>query len=48
MALIPADRKTGGSVGSLPVNENVALPVLDRYFKGIVLDRRRMRRETRR
>jgi len=46
MALIPADRKTDGSVGSLPVDENVALSVLDRYFNGVILDRRRMRRET--
>jgi ribose transport system ATP-binding protein len=46
LALIPADRKTDGSVGSLPVDENVALPVLDRYFNGVVLDRGRMRRET--
>jgi ribose transport system ATP-binding protein len=46
MALIPADRKTDGSVGSLPVDENVALSVLDRYFNGVVLDRGRMRRET--
>jgi ribose transport system ATP-binding protein len=46
MALIPADRKTDGSVASLPVDENVALSVLDRYFNGVVLDRRRMRRET--
>jgi ribose transport system ATP-binding protein len=46
MALIPADRKTDGSVGSLPVDENVALSVLDRYFNGVMLDRRRMRRET--
>jgi ribose transport system ATP-binding protein len=46
LALIPADRKTDGSVGSLPVDENVALSVLDRYFNGVVLDRRRMRRET--
>ena len=46
LALIPADRKTDGSVASLPVDENVALSVLDRYFNGVVLDRRRMRRET--
>jgi ribose transport system ATP-binding protein len=46
LALIPADRKTDGSVGSLPVDENVALPVLDRYFNGVALDRRQMRRET--
>jgi ribose transport system ATP-binding protein len=47
IALIPADRKTDGSVGSLPVVENLALAVLDRYFNGIALERRRMRRETR-
>jgi ribose transport system ATP-binding protein len=46
LALIPADRKTDGSVGSLPVDENIALPVLERYFNGLVLDRRRMRSET--
>ena len=46
LALIPADRKTDGSVGSLPVDENIALPVLDRYFNGVTLDHRRMRRET--
>jgi ribose transport system ATP-binding protein len=47
LALIPADRKTDGSVGSLPVGENVALPVLGRYFNGIALKRRRMAHETR-
>jgi ribose transport system ATP-binding protein len=46
LALIPADRKTDGSVGSLPVGENMALSVLDRYFNGVSLERRRMRRET--
>jgi ribose transport system ATP-binding protein len=45
LALIPADRKADGSVGSLPVDENVALSVLDRYFNGVILDRRRMRSE---
>ena len=47
VALIPADRKTDGSVGSLPVVENLALAVLDRYFNGVSLELRRMRRETR-
>ena len=47
LALIPADRKTDGSVGSLPVVENMALAVLGRYFNGVSLERRRMRRETR-
>jgi len=46
LALIPADRKNDGSVGSLPVDENVALSVLHRYFNGVMLDRRRMRSET--
>jgi ribose transport system ATP-binding protein len=46
IALIPADRKTDGSVGSLPVVDNVSLTVLDRYFNGVSLERRRMRRET--
>jgi ribose transport system ATP-binding protein len=46
LALIPADRKTDGSVGSLPVVENMALSVLDRYFNGVWLERRRMGRET--
>ena len=45
MALIPADRQSDGSVGSLPVAENMKLSVLDRYFNGVVLDRRRMRRD---
>jgi ribose transport system ATP-binding protein len=47
IALIPADRKTDGSVGSLPVVENLALAVLDRYFNGVSLELRRMRRDTR-
>jgi ribose transport system ATP-binding protein len=46
IALIPADRPNDGSIGSLPVDENVALPVLDRYFNRVILDRRRMRRAT--
>jgi ribose transport system ATP-binding protein len=46
LALIPADRPNDGCVPSLPVSENLALAVLDRYFNGIVLDRRRTRRDT--
>jgi ribose transport system ATP-binding protein len=46
LALIPADRPNDGCVGSLPVAENLALAVLDRYFNGIALDRRRTRRDT--
>lgn len=44
LALIPGDRKTDGSVSSLPVVENIVLPVLDRYFNGVALERRRMQR----
>ena len=47
IALIPADRKNDGSVATLPVGENVALSVLDRYHNGVVLNRRRMAREMR-
>jgi ribose transport system ATP-binding protein len=47
IVLIPADRKTDGSVGSLPVVDNLALAVLDDYFNGFALELRRMRRETR-
>jgi len=46
LALIPADRPNDGCVGSLPVAENLALAVLDRYFNGVVLDRRRTRRDS--
>jgi len=46
VALIPADRPNDGCVGSLPVSENVVLAVLDRYFNGVALDRRRARRDT--
>ena len=45
LALIPADRKTDGSVGTLSVEANVALSVIDRYHNGLYLDRRRMRRD---
>ena len=42
VALLPADRLEDGCVGSLPVSENLALPVLGGYFKNARLDRRRM------
>jgi ribose transport system ATP-binding protein len=45
LALIPADRKTDGSVATLSVEANVALSVIDRYHNGLFLDRRRMRRD---
>ena len=46
LVLIPADRPNDGCVASLPVSENLALAVLDRYFNGIALDLRRSRRAT--
>jgi len=46
LALIPADRPNDGCVASLPIAENLSLAVLDRYFNGVVLDRRRARRAT--
>jgi len=45
MALIPADRGLHGSVGSLPVVDNLTLPVLDRYRSRLVLDRPKMLRD---
>lgn len=44
-ALIPADRKNEGSVGTLPVGDNITLPVLDRFFSRGRLRRREMRRD---
>jgi ribose transport system ATP-binding protein len=46
LSLIPADRPNDGCVGSLSVSENITLAVLDRYFRGVALDRRRARRAT--
>jgi ribose transport system ATP-binding protein len=45
MALIPADRQREGSVTSLPATDNMTLHVLENYFNGIILDRRRMTRD---
>ena len=42
MALIPADRQKDGSVGSLPIVDNITLQVLPKYFNGVKLDRRAM------
>lgn len=43
IALVPADRQRDGSVGSLPVGENVMLQVLGRY-QPMRLQRRRLRK----
>jgi ribose transport system ATP-binding protein len=48
MGLIPSDRQRDGSVGSLPITDNLTLPVLDRYFTHLALSRTRMTREARR
>jgi ribose transport system ATP-binding protein len=42
IALLPADRQRDGAVGSLPVQDNITLPVLDTYFNGVALERRRL------
>jgi len=42
VALLPADRLRDGCVGSLPVADNVTLPVLDRYAARLHLDRGRL------
>jgi ribose transport system ATP-binding protein len=47
MALVPADRQRDGSVGSLPVGDNLTLPVLDRYRSRLGLHRSRMRVDAR-
>jgi ribose transport system ATP-binding protein len=45
MALLPADRARDGAVGSLAIESNVTLPVLDRYSGARGLDRRRLLRD---
>jgi ribose transport system ATP-binding protein len=45
MALVPADRARDGAVGSLAVEANVTLNVLDRYVGARGLDRRRLLRD---
>ena len=43
IAFLPADRLGAGGVGSLPVEDNVTLPVLRRFERHFLLDRRAMR-----
>jgi ribose transport system ATP-binding protein len=47
IALIPADRQTDGSVGSLSLGDNVTLRTLDSYQSGLRLNRARMRTDAR-
>ena len=44
IALVPADRNRDGAIGSLPVAQNLMLPVLGRYTVGTRLDGGRLRR----
>jgi ribose transport system ATP-binding protein len=46
MALIPADRRSDGAVGSLTITDNVSLPRLPDYFLGARLRRKTMQRTT--
>ena len=48
IAYLPADRLGAGGVGSLPVEDNVTLPVLDRFRRRMLLDRGAMRAVARR
>lgn len=45
VALVPADRQREGSEGSLSIADNVLLPVLDRYFQRLRLNRAQMERD---
>jgi ribose transport system ATP-binding protein len=47
VALVPADRRRDGAVGSLPLLDNLGLPTIDRYRTGARLDRGRMRADAR-
>jgi ribose transport system ATP-binding protein len=46
VVLLPADRQRDGSVAELSIAENVMLPVLDRYRRGLRLRRRALVRAT--
>jgi ribose transport system ATP-binding protein len=44
LALLPGDRQNASGVGTLPIGDNVTLPVLDWFRRGLGLERRIMRR----
>jgi ribose transport system ATP-binding protein len=44
IVLVPADRPRNGSVATLSAGENINMPVLDRYFRGMRLVRRDLNR----
>ena len=48
VALIPADRKNDGSIGTLSVVDNMTTPVLGRYQESVFLRRARMARDSER
>lgn len=48
IALVPADRQSDGSIGSLSVADNITMQVVDRYVTALGLDRPRIRRDARR
>ncbi|MSO65892.1 MAG: sugar ABC transporter ATP-binding protein [Alphaproteobacteria bacterium] len=47
LALLPGDRQNASGVGTLPIDDNVTLPVLDWFRRGMGLKRRAMTREAR-
>jgi ribose transport system ATP-binding protein len=47
LVLVPADRHRDGSVGSLPIVDNIAMPVMNNYFRALILRHRRMSRDVR-
>ena len=47
IALVPGDRPRNGSVASLSAAENINMPVLSRFFKGMRLQRRGLHRNAR-
>jgi ribose transport system ATP-binding protein len=47
VALVPADRRRDGSVGSLSLGDNVTVPVLHKYQSRVGLNRSRMRSDAR-
>jgi ribose transport system ATP-binding protein len=47
MALVPADRPRDGAILSLSVLDNVSMQTMDRFQKGLILRRARMREEAR-
>jgi ribose transport system ATP-binding protein len=45
IALIPADRQRDGSIGALSVADNVTMPVLQNYFRGLRIHDRALRHD---